>query len=159
MLFAIWLGCGCAALLAALGRGRFPFLAPVAALACAALLSAPAPARAARVDASQDQRATAFAAAVLAAAPRGAIVVTAADRDTFALWYAHYALGERQDLAVVVDSLLDEPWYRANLRAVYPWLRIPENPPSDWALALRAANGAPVCRTSLDGPQSLGCRP
>lgn len=158
VLFAIWLGCGCAVLLAALGRSRFARLAPVAALVCAALLIAPAPATAARVDARHDGRAMAFAETVLAAAPPGAIIVTAGDRDSFALWYAHYALGRRPDIAIAVDGLLEAPWYRANLRATYPWLHLPESLPEHWAIALADINpGTPVCLTRLDAPEPLIC--
>lgn len=158
VLFAVWFGCGCGVLLATLGRSRFALLAPVAALACAALLVAPAPATAARVDARHDGRAMAFAEAVLDAAPPGAIIVTTGDRDSFTLWYAHYVLGRRPDIALAVDGLLEAPWYRANLRATYPWLNIPETLLEDWAGALEASNpGASVCVTRLDRLEPLIC--
>ena len=112
-----------------------------------------------RVDASQDRRAADFAARVLADAPPGAIVVTSEDRDTFALWYAHYALGRRPDLAVVVEPLLDFDWYRRNLRAVYPGLAIPETPEDTWRAALATANGGPqrICRTDAEDEPALVC--
>lgn len=159
VLFAIWMGCGCAELLAALARSRLPALGPLATVGIAALLLARAPATAARVDARHDDRALAFAQAALAAAPAGAIIVTAEDRDSFSLWYAHYALGRRPDLAVAVAPLLDYPWYRANLRAIYPWLRIPDTPPADWAAALGEANPAsPICTTTLAQPEGVICQ-
>jgi hypothetical protein len=68
---------------------------------------------------------------VLDAAPTGAIVVTSEDRHSFALWYAHDALGARPDIAVAVGPLLDFPWYRASMRITYPWLRFPDVPPGD----------------------------
>jgi hypothetical protein len=158
VLFAIWVGCGCGELLAAIGRRR-PRLAPIAALVCAVFFVAPAPATAARVDARHDDRAMAFAQTVLAAAPPGAIIVTSEDRDSFALWYAHYALGERPDIAVAVGPLLDFPWYRASIRATYQWLRIPDALPEDWAIALATANDDPVCIIDPTEPPTIECAP
>lgn len=157
VIFAVWLGCGSGALMAALDRSRFRRLAPVAAVICAALLVAPAPATAARVNASDDTRALAFARAALESAPPGAIVVAEGDRDSFALWYAHYGLEQRPDVAVVVGPLLDEPWYRATMRATYPRITIPDTPPPDWSVVLAEVNAAPVCVTQLDGVKPLSC--
>jgi hypothetical protein len=157
VIFAVWLGCGSGELLAALGRSRYPALGPVGAVVCAALLVAPAPAKVARVDASGDARALAFARAALEAAPPGAIVVAEADRDSFALWYAHYGLEQRPDVAVVVGPLLDEPWYRTTVRATYPRLTIPDTPPPDWSVALAELNAGPVCVTQLDAVKPLAC--
>ncbi len=157
VIFAIWLGCGCGEIMAALGRRRH-MLAALAALASVVLISAPAPTTAARVDARHDDRAIAFAGRVMTSAPRGAIIVTSGDRDSFTLWYTHYALGARPDLAVAVGPMLDFPWYRECMRGTYPWLNIPETSPEDWAAALGAANRtARVCITQLDAPEVLIC--
>jgi len=56
-----------------------------------------------------------------------------------------------------VGPLLDFPWYRESMRATYPWLRIPETPPADWAAARGAVRGAAVCVTQLDAPEALSC--
>jgi hypothetical protein len=111
------------------------------------------------VDASQDQRAIAFATRALAAAPRGAIVVTTSDRDTFALWYYHYALSRRPDIVVVVEPLLAFDWYRDNLRAVYPTLRLPARTDTTWIEAIAIANPTlgPICRTDTNREDALTC--
>ena len=62
---------------------------------------------------------------------------------------------------VLVEPLLDYPWYRANLPAVYPGLRVPEPGGQPWATALLAANPqiVSVCRTALDSSPPLVCAP
>jgi hypothetical protein len=158
LIFAIWIGLGTHRLLG-LVEARSRRGAVVVAIGLAGLLAWPIPATARQVDASQDRRAIAFATRVLAAAPHGAIVITASDRDTFPLWYYHYALGQRPDIAVVVEPLLDFEWYRENLRAVYPALTVPEHPQGPWIAALAAANGGAgrICRTDPDAERALTC--
>jgi hypothetical protein len=82
-------------------------------------------------------------------------VITTADRDTFALWYYHYALGERPDIVVLVEPLLGFAWYREHLSALYPALQIPAHPAASWADEVIALNGQPghVCRIDLDRTQ------
>jgi hypothetical protein len=149
LVFAIWIGLGATEGLRLLAPWRMAPL--VASAALAALLAWHAVSVAPGVDASADRRAIEFADGVLAAAPPGALVLTGADRDTFPLWYVHYALGARPDVAVVVDPLLGFDWYRRNLRAVYPSLVVPGVDASTWTDTLVAANPArPVCRTNVD---------
>ena len=157
---SLWLGLAAAALLEWL-RARARVAAPLGAALLVAALLARAPAAYRAADASADTRAIEFARAVLAAAPPRALVLAAEDRDSFALWYPHYALGQRPDLFVLVEPLLDYPWYRANLPAVYPGLRVPEPAGRPWAEALAAANPqiAVVCRTALDSQPPLTCEP
>jgi len=156
VIFAIWIGCGANHALQL--AGRLPAVAACMLVACAALLAAPTATTFRQVDASQDRRAIDFAADVLAATPQRAILLTTGDTDTFALWYAHFALKQRPDIAVVVDSLLDFPWYRTNLRTTYPWLRIPDALPESWPAELAAANTAhPVCTIISTVPGRLTC--
>jgi len=91
LIFAVWIALGAEVALRA--AARLHSYAPAAALAAlAALLAWRAATAAPQVDASADRRAIDFAERALAAAPRGAIVVTESDLDTFPLWYKHYAL-------------------------------------------------------------------
>jgi hypothetical protein len=105
------------------------------------------------VDASRDIRAAAYAARVLRLAPPEALVFTSSDRDTFSLWYAHYALGNRPDLSIIAGPLLQFAWYRENLRETSPRLHLPASPDPDgnWREALAAAHRQrfPICRTLL----------
>jgi hypothetical protein len=158
LVFAIWIGLGAAEALRLLAQWR-AVAAVAGGVALAALLAWRAVAVMPEVDASGDRRAIMFADAVTAAAPPGALVLTSSDLDTFPLWYVHYALGARPDLAVVVDPLLGFDWYRRNLRAVYPALVVPEVDAGSWSDTLIAANPArPVCRTNAEeGAEALEC--
>jgi hypothetical protein len=158
LIFAIWIGLTVDLAARALDR-LHPLAAPCAIAALAILLAWRAASIAPQVDASQDRRAIVYAAGVLEAAPRDAIVVADSDLDTFPLWYYHYALGQRPDMVVLVDPLLDYDWYRRNLRLVYPDLHIPETTDSSWVDAIMASNRSRmnVCRAHVTGPSVLTC--
>ncbi len=79
------------------------------------------------VDASKDQRAEIFGENVLVSAPKDAFVFTDSDEETFALWYFHYALRQRQDLIVVAEGLLQYDWYSQILKNTYSELVIPDS--------------------------------
>lgn len=78
-----------------------------------------------QVDASHDQRAEQFGKDVLAQAPEHAIVFAEGDQAVFTLWYFHFALHERPDLAIVAADLLHFDWYQQNLLVTYPDLNVP----------------------------------
>jgi hypothetical protein len=160
LIFAIWIGLGVDLALRAITR-LHRLAAAIAIAGLAILLAGRALAIMPQVDASQDRRAITYATSVLSTAPQRAIVVSDSDLDTFPLWYYHYALGQRPDLAVLVDPLLDFDWYRRNLRVVYPDLQIPETPEASWLDAIAAANRqrANLCRTHVAEPRVLTCAP
>ena len=54
------------------------------------------------------------------------LVVVKSDWQTFVLWYLLYAEGQRPDVAVVSGPLLAYPWYRDQVRRLYPELAVPE---------------------------------
>jgi hypothetical protein len=156
VIFAVWIGLGIAALIAWIER-RSAALAPLGAALPAVLLLWAVPGTLHAVDASHDRRAIVYAQRVLAEAPPGALIVTSADRDTFPLWYYHYALGRRPDLAIVAGALLEFSWYRQQLHEAYPGLSIPQQQAEGWAGALVAANRRQSCRTTGDMPPRLVC--
>lgn len=55
-----------------------------------------------------------------------ALVIVKSDWQTFVLWYLLYAEGQRPDVAVVSGPLLAYPWYRDQVRRLYPELAVPE---------------------------------
>ncbi len=153
---ALWLGWGVAALLQTLsGLPRRRLTQPVLVGGLVLALGANAAAHWPEVDASRDDRAEAFGRAVLAAAPAEAVVVTHGDQDTFALWYFHFALGQRPDLAIVVEPLLGFDWYRATLRATYPALPVIVSD-GDWRAAV-AVTGRALCDAQVDALPALVC--
>lgn len=110
-------------------------------------------------DASRSDEAEAFGHSVMTAAPAQALVLTHGDADTFALWYFHFALRERSDLAVVAEPLLGFAWYRDSLRTAYPRLVIPAQPTGGWREALIAGNaGRLVCDTQIGAAAPLRCQ-
>lgn len=139
VILAIWIGLGAATVLQSLYTRR-ALGTPFAAVAIGVALLWPLPATFAQVNASGDTQARTYAVNELAAAPPNAVVLTAEDRDSFALLYVRVALGQRPDTAVLIEPLLQFGWYRANMRAVYTGLRIPETPADDWRELLAAAN-------------------
>jgi hypothetical protein len=139
VILAIWIGLGAATVLQSLYTRR-ALVTPFAAVAIGVALLWPLPATFAQVNASGDTQARTYAVNELAAAPPNAVVLTAEDRDSFALLYVRVALGQRPDTAVMIEPLLQFGWYRANMRAVYTGLRIPEPPAADWQQSLAAAN-------------------
>jgi hypothetical protein len=159
LIFALWMGIGVAAVLAVAQRWHAYAAAGLvvlllAAVAWSALHTAP------QVDASNDHRAARYAASVLEQAPPDALVITSSDRDSFVLWYYHFALEQRPDIVVAVEPLLQFDWYRENLRAIYPALQIPEQAGPDWMAAIIRASpsiGA-LCHTDVQGDIPLHCR-
>lgn len=158
LIFALWIGLGLLKLLEMLGTQGAYAVPALVALAIIALVW-PAPAQLQHIDASRDTRAADFASRVFGDAPARSIVLTAGDRDTFALWYYHYVAGRRPDLVVISGPLLVQPWYRENLRAVYPSLHVPERPATSWGAALAKANPllGPVCHTNTEIAPALVC--
>lgn len=73
-------------------------------------------------DASRDGRAETFIAQALVQAEDGAVILTATDRPTFALWYAIYGLGRRSDIVPLNVNLYGYGWYRATLARHHPAL-------------------------------------
>jgi hypothetical protein len=155
---AVWLGLGAATALEAL-RAR-----PAARLALAGLLGVAllwnAVGNLPRVDASQATEAEVFGRAVMAGAPPGALLLAQADRDAFSLWYFHFALGQRPDVAVIVEPLLAFDWYRDNLGITEPALVIPTAPGAGWRAAIQAVNPSrPLCTLYPDAEVPLACWP
>ena len=112
-----------------------------------------------QVDASRDNRAVDFANMILTEVPPGSLIFTTEDRDTFALWYYHYVLGQRPDVAILPTGLLEYDWQRENLRLAYPQLVIPEQTESNFRQAIITANpDRPVCAVFIDPQTAFMCR-
>ena len=110
------------------------------------------------VDASHDLSAEAFGSALMQQAPPNSLIFTHADKDTFAAWYFHTALGQRADVTVIVEPLLVFDWYRINLSASEPRLVVPARPAPSWRQAILAANARPVCDAQYAADQpALNC--
>jgi hypothetical protein len=151
--FALWLGLGLGGLFPIESRGRTRWVVFLVGLAlCLGLTFQRWP----TVDASRDQRAEAFGAKMLADLPPRALVLASGDRAIFALWYFHFALGQRPDLAILVPDFFGTDWYLETLRSRYPALRWEGN-------AIRADDlqtdnpGRPLCRVAYLETLDLSC--
>ncbi len=96
-------------------------------------------------DLSHDRTAHDYMQQVLDVAAPGALIIVQGDGPTFALWYGLYAEGQRPDVAVVSGPLLAYPWYREQVRQLYPEMAISEltngsATPNDWVREMIADN-------------------
>jgi len=109
-----------------------------------------------RVDASQDRRAVEFGQSVLEQAPEDALIFARGDQAVFALWYFHFALGQRADVRVIASDLLHHAWYQESLRDAYPGLDVPG--PFPFEETIRLANPSrPACYVSAEEWETLDC--
>lgn len=81
--------------------------------------------------------------------PKNAVLETSGDPTTFSLWYFRYAEQQRPDILHVDNTLWPFSWYRANLQALHPTNEFPEE--ADWQQA-RAWLGqqGPLCLVKRD---------
>jgi hypothetical protein len=181
LIFAFWIGLGANTLIIAgkqvgrwAGKQGKKIIAPMITVALIVWLLWRIPATMKQVDASSDNRAIHFATSVLSAAPEGAIILTSEDRDTFSLWYYHFALGKRPDVRVIVESLLHYAWYRNHIQTIYPDLHLSDQWPwRQWPWQPERENGykatispsgerlsghAPVCSTTFDQKPFIDCK-
>jgi hypothetical protein len=158
LLFSLWIGWGLYTLATALGR-----LGPAASQAylrvAGLLLLLPCLSLAwnfARQDLSRDTQAYDYARRTLELAAPHAVILAEGDPQTFALWYAHYALNLRPDVAVVSVDLLPYAWYRATLCSAQPHLCLTDQ--AEPALAAPPllfpdnASALPVYQETLQAP-------
>ncbi len=124
LIFVVWLASAWPGLLNWQIRGR-KYSYVLAALAiCAFIFSIPTSWQ--EVNAHSKGEAAEFAEQALAALPQDAIVLTTADPDSFPLWYYHYGLQQRSDIAVIVLPLTQFEWYQQSLIHTYPEVYFPE---------------------------------
>jgi len=110
-----------------------------------------------QVDASHDLRAEEFGQGIIEEAPPDALIFVKGDDAVFALWYFHFALGERSDVSVIASELLHHDWYQKSLRDAYPGLVIPG--PLPFEETIRLANPTrPVCYVSVEQGDLPDCR-
>lgn len=137
VILALTLGVGLAMLLDWLAGWRRN-AALLAALLSIALAAAPAAIHWQQQTLRHDQVAEQFYSQVLQQVAENAVVLTAGDRATFALWYGRYGLALRPDVTPVSRELWALPGYRAVVARQHPGLAGPQ-PPAAWPDLLQAA--------------------
>ncbi len=155
--FALWIGAGVLRLSEAVSV-RWPRAAGWIGIFFLLFMSWQAVMNWPQVDASADMRAEEFGEQVLTTVPADALLFAEGDQAVFALWYFHFSLGQRPDLAVVASDLLHFPWYLASLQKAYPELKIPGDYPFRQTLAV-ANPDRPACTVRFERWTQLYCQP
>jgi hypothetical protein len=153
--FSIWIGMGLDGIMKVPSR-RFPKIGLAAGLAFLLYLFALAATHWPQVDASRDARAEQFGQLVMAQMPADTIVFTTGDQATFSLWYFHYALRQRADIAVIASDLLQFDWYQDTLKSTYPSLVVPGPFPFPETI-LFANPERPACYVEYDNGVMIRC--
>ena len=108
------------------------------------------------VDASQDNRAEVFGKQVLRVAPENAMIFAEGDQAVFALWYFHFALGQRPDVSIIASELLHWDWYHDSLKHAYPHMNLSTLFP--WPSTVIDENPKrPVCFVSYKDDLEMTC--
>jgi hypothetical protein len=153
--FAIWIGLGVSGLMDMFHQ-RFRKFETGIGLVVILFLFLQAGNHWASVDASKDMRAEQFGKDVLLQAPENAVIFAKGDKAIFAMWYFHYALQGRPDIAVVATDLLHFDWYQKSLHTNYPKLNLPGAYP--FASTVMAANpDRPVCYVEYVQKAEISC--
>lgn len=108
------------------------------------------------MDLSQDWLALAYAEESLAVTLPDAVIFTHGDAPTFALWYAHYALGRRPDVTLITAPLWQYHWYRQAMARQTPFLfqGAGDLPPTIEALIRHAYPQCPIYLAGDPSPLS-----
>jgi hypothetical protein len=155
IVFAIWIGLGLAGLACSFSR-RFPQAGLLLGLLLVSYFAGRSVVQFSRVDASDDLRAEYFGREVLSLAPEDAIIFAQGDRAIFALWYFHFALGERPDLSVIATDLLHFDWYQEVLQTSYPLLALPR--PFPYPETISIANPVrTICTVQFTNETEIEC--
>ncbi len=78
----------------------------------------------AKLNLNGQHEAESWASSTLQTAPEKAVLVSYHDSTTFALWYAQSVKKYRPEVAIIDARLLEKEWYRRNLKALYPDLKL-----------------------------------
>lgn len=157
LVFSLLIGLGLDMLMGMVA-GQYPFLRSAPALLLLIYLLGLGVVHWPQVDASGDARAEQFGEAVLTLAPKEALLFVQGDGAVFSLWYFHYALGQRPDVAVIASDLLGFDWYQGTLRKNYPFLSIPDPFPLPEEIIAANPHQA-ACRVAFDGQVQMSCDP
>ena len=122
--FSIWISSGFGYLIEQLPAKK-PFLKPLTITLSIAIVIVRVFSLLPLIDISSDRKVEEFAQTVLADVPDDAILITKGDEPTFSLWYFHYAVKQRPDIAIISEDLFGHPWYQNTLITTYPKINLP----------------------------------
>jgi hypothetical protein len=152
---AVWMGLGLSGA-AQRSAPRYPWLGTALAVCFILYLGVRSVLFIGQVDASKDTQAETFGSEVLSSAPQEAILFVRGDRAVFTLWYFHFALDERPDLALVAEDLLHFDWYQETLRSTYPAFVV--TGPFPWPETIARENpGRATCNIQYTNQPEISC--
>jgi len=153
--FAIWIGLGVGNILGKIPTHRNIVMEAVI-LLLVAYFTIRVPGYIGHLDPSQDLRAEAFGKQVMSEVPNDALIFTTGDNALFTLWYFHFALHQRPDIAIVAEELLHFDWYQETIQSTYPSLMIPA--PFPWSQNIVNANPTrPACYVQYMDQPRIDC--
>jgi hypothetical protein len=93
--------------------------------------------------------------------PKDAVVITRENKDTFTLWYYHFVLDQRPDIAVINSGSLIYDWYRERMSVIYPGLVLADHEGCYPCMLndLTTKNTRPICETWVESTDPLICLP
>ena len=148
--FAIWIAYGLQDIFMAL-RDRHKLRMSLAGLLFAALMLR-VPFLIPSVNASGDFRARDFINHAVKEIPPDSLVFVDGDEQIFSLWYAQFALGRRQDMAIIAEGLLPYKWYHENLHYTYTYLNVPQRDKLQLSDLVAINPDRAICYISHDEP-------
>ena len=149
MVFSIWIGTGIQELW--IGLEGKPILGKAVVWMFFLLLVFRLPDIRDEIDPREDNTARLFVEQCFNTMPQNAILLTNSDSDTFPIWYYHFGLGQRLDIRVIVEGLVNFEWYRETIANTYPDLVLPERGVSNLNEQFMVLNPqVSVCHSRVD---------
>ncbi|MBE0685467.1 MAG: DUF2723 domain-containing protein [Anaerolineaceae bacterium] len=154
LVFVIWIGLGIATVIP-WGWKKWPMGYGLLAI-YAIMFIAAVPSTIQTINPRQQTQPADYAEYLMEQLPENSILLTSEDRDTFPVWYYHFGLQQRPDLAVIVLPLSQFRWYQETLTHTYPEIYFPElilqttNKSGVWGESVPDLNpDRPVCRSTI----------
>ena len=149
MVFSIWIGTGIQELW--IGLEGNPILGKALVCLFFLLLLFRLPDIRDEIDPRDDNTARLYVKQCFNTLPQNAILLTNSDSDTFPIWYYHFGVGQRLDIRVIVEGLVNFEWYRETITHTYPDLVLPERGVSNLNEQFTALNPqVSVCHSRVD---------
>jgi hypothetical protein len=154
LVFVIWIGLGIANMIPFTWR-KIPVGYALLAIYSITVIAA-IPGTIQTINPHQQTQPADYAEYLMEHLPENSILLTSEDRDSFPVWYYHFGLQLRPDLAVIVLPLSQFRWYQETLSHIYPGINFPDlisqtsNKSSAWGERVPELNpDRPVCRSTI----------
>ena len=140
IIFSLMIGFGLKTLFDTYGHGKRIFLPAIVMLVFLGILFVRLPGVMLKIDSRSETNAKVSAENCLQSVPERAILITSEDSDTFPIWYYHFGLGDRPDIRVVVESLLQFSWYQDSIKHTYTDIKLPQIATGNFSVKIKEMN-------------------